>query len=65
MRDMDNWRNRLAARLCTWVLIHVADDSYERYISGAIRYGMRAAAKDEIAERQMIREQERNGRRHD
>lgn len=51
MSDMDNWRNRLAARLCAWVLVHIADDSYERYIGGAIRYGMRAAARDEFADR--------------
>ena len=49
--DMDNWRNRLAARLCSWVLVHIADDSYERYIGGAIRYGMRAAARDELKAR--------------
>lgn len=44
---MDTWRNRLAARICSWVLVHIADDNYERYINGAIRYGLRAAARDE------------------
>lgn len=45
---MDNWRNRLAARLCNWVLGHVADERYQRFISGAVRYGMDAAARDVI-----------------
>lgn len=43
---MNTWRNRLAGRICNWVLAHVADGDYAAYIGGAIRYGMTAAAKD-------------------
>ena len=43
---MNTFRNRVAWRLCTWALAYVADDTYGRYIGGAIRYGMTAAARD-------------------
>lgn len=46
MNRIDTWRNRLAWRICNWVLAHIADDSYSSYIGGAIRYGMDAAAAD-------------------
>ena len=46
MSSMDNWRNRIAARMCAWVLVHIADEDYARYIGGAIRHGMKAAAED-------------------
>lgn len=47
---MDTWRNRLAARMCAWLLVHVADDNYERYIGGAIRHGKEPAARELFGE---------------
>jgi hypothetical protein len=43
---VNTWRNRLAWRLCTWILTYIADDSYAQYIGGSIRYGMAAAKRD-------------------
>ncbi|MEJ9078559.1 hypothetical protein WKY82_09075 [Gordonia malaquae] len=43
---MDNRRNRIAWRICVWVLTHIADDTYQAYIGGAIKYGMASAAVD-------------------
>lgn len=43
---MDNWRNRLAQRINSWVLAYIATDDYAAYIGGAIKYGMASAAAD-------------------
>lgn len=36
MNRIDTWRNRLAWRICNWVLAHIADDYYSSYIGVAI-----------------------------
>jgi hypothetical protein len=41
-------RDRLAAAVCDWILRNVASDRYRLMIDGAIRYGLLAAARDEI-----------------
>ena len=46
MNRIDTWRNRLAWRICNWVLAHIADDYYSSYIGVAIYYGMDAIADD-------------------
>lgn len=45
---MNTWRNRVAWWLCEWVMAHVADERYQSFISGAVRYGVYAAARDEL-----------------
>lgn len=44
----DTWRNRIAAKMCNWILIHIADDTYEKAINGAVMYGLKAAARDHL-----------------
>jgi len=45
----DCWRDRVAAAVCNWVLRHVATGRYRQLIDGAIKYGLAAAARDELA----------------
>jgi hypothetical protein len=40
-------RDRIAIAVCNWALNHVATDRCRKMISGAIRYGMAAADRDE------------------
>jgi hypothetical protein len=40
-------RDRIAIAACNWALSHVATDRCRKMISGAIRYGMAAADRDE------------------
>ena len=41
------WRDRMAHRLCNLILNRLATPWYRNWISGSIRYGLRAAARDE------------------
>ena len=47
MTDMTGWRDRLAQRCANWALNHIATPEYRDKVSGHIRYGMNAAARDE------------------
>lgn len=44
------FRDRIAWALCNWVLRHVATGWYRTRIEGAIRYGLAAAVRDELAD---------------
>ncbi len=40
-------RDEIAVGICNWVLRHIATEWTEKFVGGAIEYGMRAAARDE------------------
>ena len=42
-----SWRDRLAWTAYDWILEHVATRWYRDWITGTIRYGLAAAARDE------------------
>jgi hypothetical protein len=44
-------RDRAAWAMCNWILEHVATRWYRNWITGAIRYGLAAAARDEAEDR--------------
>jgi hypothetical protein len=61
--SVKSWRNRLAKRLCDLVLKHIATERYAGLVQGAIRYGLNAAARDELEGRGSPPPWETTGRR--
>jgi hypothetical protein len=61
--SVNSIRNRLAKRLCDLVLKHIATERYRGLIEGAVRYGLNAAARDELEGRESPPPWETAGRR--
>ena len=42
-------RNKIAVRLCNWILVHVATEHYRLMVTGALKLGLVTAAENELS----------------
>ena len=46
-------RDRIAVRLCNWILVHVASEHYRLMVTGALKLGLITAAENELNGQEM------------